>query len=301
MNEYDLVIVGGGPAGMSSAIYGTRAGLTVVIIEMMGMGGQIGLTSEVENYPGVMKTEGIILAGKMGQQVKEMGVEIVYDQVNAINLDNKIITTDYSGEYKGKAIMLGMGATPRLIGIDGEMMYTGRGISYCAICDGSFFKDKTVAVFGGGNTAVEDALYLERICKKVYIIHRRNELRASKTLSDTIINSTVEIIWDSVISELKGEKKLTSITVTNKNGENTEIELDGLFIAIGRIPRTQMVKGQVELDEMGYIKADCNMSTSRKGVYAIGDIREKLYRQIVTATADGAIASLHANSFLNEN
>lgn len=297
---YDIAIVGGGPAGLTCALYSARGGLKTAIIEMMGMGGQASLTHIVDNYPGVPEVEGIELGSRMSKQIEKFGVEVIYDEVADIDVDNKVIKTSYSDDVSAKTIVIATGASPKKLGVAGEEKYTGRGVCYCAICDGAFFKGKVVAVVGGGNTAVEDALYLTRFASKVYIIHRRNEFRASKILSDSVKNSPIIKLWDSVVTEIKGDKKVISIKVKNvKTGDEEEIPMDGVFIAIGQKPRTDLLKGKLELNEDGYIVADELMRTSVKGIFAAGDVREKAYRQIVTATADGAIASLEACQYLS--
>lgn len=296
---YDIAIVGGGPAGLTCALYSARGGLSVALIEMMGMGGQVALTSTVDNYPGVPDIQGIDLGQKMAQQVEKFGVNIIYDEVNEIDLDNKIIKTAYTDNIYSKTIVLSMGAAPRKLSIDGETRLTGRGVCYCAICDGAFFKDKKVIVIGGGNTAVEDALYLTRFASKVFLIHRRNELRASKGLADIIKSSQVEIIWDTIPLSINGKDKVEGITIKNvKTEEITDLEMDGVFVAIGQKPRNDLVKDKIALKEDGYVIADENMRTNIEGVYVAGDLRDKDFRQIVTATSDGAIASLAAGQYL---
>jgi len=301
MDFYDIAIIGGGPAGLTAALYASRSGLKTVLLEKMGMGGQAALTHTIDNYPGVPEVHGAELGIRMASQAEKFGVVTVYDEVQDIDLDKKIIKTAYSGEIQAATIVLSMGASSKKLGLEAEERLTGRGVSYCAVCDGAFFKGKIVAVVGGGNTAVEDALYLTRFVKKVYLIHRRDEFRASKILSDTVKNNqSVEIIWNAVVTDIKGENKVEGITVKDvKSGEMRDITLDGLFVAIGQKPKSDIVKGKVETDEEGYIKTDDEMRTDKEGVYAAGDIRIKTYRQIVTATSDGAIAALNAGHYLS--
>jgi thioredoxin reductase (NADPH) len=296
---YDVAIIGGGPAGLTSALYSARGGLKTILIEKLGMGGQAALTYSIDNYPGVPDVSGIELGTKMASQIEKFGVEVVYDEVKDVDVKEKVITTEYSGEIRAKSIILAMGATSKLIGVSGEVKLTGRGVCYCAVCDGAFFKDKVVAVVGGGNTAVEDALYLTRFASKVYLIHRRNEFRASKVLSDTVKNSSVKIIWDTVVLSINGENKVKGITIKNVHTSDVrDIELDGVFVAIGQTPKSELVKDKVEINAEGYIVADEDMKTNVPGIYAAGDIRVKNFRQIVTATADGAIASLAIGHYL---
>ena len=297
--QYDIAIIGGGPAGLTCALYSARGGLSTVIIEKTGMGGQAALTQTIDNYPGIDEVQGFELGMKMEAQIRKFDVEIVYDEVTDIDMVNKVIKTSYSGDINTKTIVLAMGASPKKLGIVGEEKFTGHGVCYCAICDGAFFKGKPVVVLGGGNTAVEDALYLTRFASKVYLVHRRGELRASKILADTIKNSSVEIIWDTITEKINGENKVSSITIKNvKTNEMKDLAVEGVFIAIGQKPRTDILKGKLTLDEEGYIPTNDVMCTNISGVYAAGDIRTKSYRQIVTATSDGAIASLEASQYL---
>lgn len=291
-NKKDVLILGGGPAGLSCAIYSARAGLKTTIVEMLGMGGQASLTHKIDNYPGIPNIEGFKLGMQMAEQAQSFGVEVIYDEIKEIDTENKKVKLAYSDEVESKSIVLAMGASPRKINIDGEEKFTGRGVSYCAVCDGAFYKDKTVVVIGGGNTAVEDAMYLTKFAKKVYIIHRRDEFRASNYLSEMIKSSDVEIIWDSVPLSINGQDKAESITIKNvKTEEVKDIQTDGVFVAIGQVPRTDLVKDKVKLDKNGYILTDIEMETNIDGVYAAGDIRQKTLRQVITAAADGAIAS----------
>ena len=302
MEIYDIAIIGGGPAGLTCAIYSARGGMKTVLIEKMGIGGQVVLTDKIDNYPGVPNIEGIELGMKMAKQVEGFGVDIVYDEVSEIDIDNKINKTLYTDEIRAKAIVLCMGSSAKKLGVSGEEKLIGRGVGYCAVCDGAFFKGKTVAVVGGGNAAVEDAMYLTRFAKKVYIIHRRDQFRASKILSDAILHSEVEILWNTVIRSINGDDRVKGITIENiATKEIKELPIDGVFISVGQQPKTELVKDKISLDINGYIITDENMHTSAKGVFAAGDLRVKSFRQIVTATADGAIASLSAGHYLMNN
>ncbi len=299
---YDLAILGAGPAGMTAGIYAARGGLNVVIIENQAPGGQAALTSEIENYPGFKSISGFDLASILVAQCEALGVHFVYDNPTNMQLEGEIkkITTAYSGCIDARAVIIATGASPRPLGLERESTLLGAGVSYCATCDGAFFRGKPVVVVGGGNTAVEDALYLERFASKVYLIHRRDELRADKILADRIKTSHSHIVWDSVVTSLNGSPKLSSITVKNvKTGKTTDIETDACFIATGRKPSSEGITG-VTLDESGYIITDEEMRTNIKGVFAAGDVRKKTLRQIVTAAADGALAAESAIKYLNE-
>ncbi|HRR89266.1 MAG TPA: thioredoxin-disulfide reductase [Eubacteriales bacterium] len=299
---YDIVIAGGGPAGLSAAIYAARGGLRTLIIEKYGPGGQAALTSDIENYPGVKRIAGASLAETMKEQAEEFGAEFMFDNILNFSLDGekKIIYTEFGGEITARAVILAMGANPRLLDVPGEAEFTGKGVSYCATCDGAFFKGKTVAVVGGGNTAAEDALYLTRFAKKVYIIHRRDALRASQILADRLKSAGVKPIWDSVVTALFGENKLNRAELKNlKTSHLSEMELDGIFVAVGRVPSTSGLPSSI-LGEGGYIAADAEMKTQIAGVFAAGDIVVKPLRQVITAAADGAIAATSAVHYVNQ-
>lgn len=299
----DIVIVGAGPAGLSAAVYAGRAKLDTVLLEKGFQGGQLLNTEEVDNYLGIMATTGPELSMQMYEHAKKFGIEPTSAEVLEIQMDGKwkkVITSE--GTYKAKTVILAMGASPKQLGIINEQQLWGRGVSYCAICDGGFFRDKTVAVVGGGDTAVEDALYLERLAKKVYLIHRRDELRANKTLQARLKRSNVEMLWDSSIKELHEQGVLNAITVYNKvTEEEVVLPVDGVFVAVGSNPSTAMVKDFVELNEAGYIIAGEDCKTSREGVFVAGDIREKPLRQIITAAADGATSVYEAEKYILEH
>ena len=299
----DIVIIGGGPAGLTAALYAARAELDAVMLEKDYQGGQMVTTEEVENYPGIIDITGPDLANVMYEHAQKFGAKMEFNEVKEIKIDGdvkKVITN--SGIYETKAIILSMGAKPRKLGVPREDELGSKGISYCAICDGGFYRNKTVAVVGGGDTAVEDALYLSRIAKKVYLIHRRDSLRASKILQSKLFESNVEVIWDSKVTELKGDNKLNAIEIEYlKDSLRKELEMDGLFVAVGSIPTTALVKDLVDLDPQGYIIADENCATSVDGIFAIGDIRTKHLRQVITAAADGAISVYEAEKYILNN
>ena len=297
---YDLIILGAGPAGLTAGIYAARGGLNAVIVESKAVGGQAALTAEIENYPGFASVSGYELVSLMQAQCEALGVSFVFDAPVALALegDVKRVDTAYSGTLEARAVILATGALPRTLGIERESELMGGGVSYCATCDGAFFRGKPVAVVGGGNTAVEDALYLEKFASEVYLIHRRDALRADAILADRVKNSGVRIVWDSVVTALEGDKKLPSVTLKNvKSGDTSSLAVNGLFVAVGQKPATEGLTG-VELDG-GYIVTDSEMRTSLPGVFAAGDVRKKTLRQVVTAAADGAVAAESAIKFLN--
>lgn len=300
--KYDVVIIGGGPAGYSAALYCTRAGLSTLVLEMLSAGGQMATTTQVENYPGFNEgIDGFDLAEKMLAGAERFGAVSEFAEVTALHLTEnpkRIVTSD--GEVLARAVILATGAVPKKLGLPDEDDLVGRGVAYCATCDGMYFKGKTVAVAGGGNSAAEDAKTLSHICKKVYLIHRRDTLRAEKAYLDPLENAdNLEFIWNTQIDELLTDGKLTGLALTDRvTGTHRNLSCDGLFVAIGRDPNTALVKNQVELDAQGYIVADETTRTSVPGVFAAGDVRTKPLRQIVTAAADGAVASKYVQEFL---
>lgn len=300
--KYDVVIIGGGPAGYSAALYCTRAGLSTLVLEMLSAGGQMATTTQVENYPGFNEgIDGFDLAEKMLAGAERFGAVSEFAEVTALHLaenPKRIVTSD--GEVLARAVILATGAVPKKLGLPGEDDLVGRGVAYCATCDGMYFKGKTVAVAGGGNSAAEDAKTLSHICKKVYLIHRRDTLRAEKAYLDPLENAdNLEFIWNTQIDELLTDGKLTGLALTDRvTGTHRNLSCDGLFVAIGRDPNTALVKNQMELDAHGYIVADETTRTSVPGVFAAGDVRTKPLRQIVTAAADGAVASKYVQEFL---
>lgn len=297
---YDVVILGAGPAGLTAGIYAARGGLSVAIVENQAPGGQAALTAEIENYPGFETISGFDLTARMVAQCEGLGVVFIYDNPVNVSLEGavKTVETAYSGTVEGRSLIIATGALPRPLGVPRESELLGGGVSYCATCDGAFFRGKPVAVVGGGNTAVEDALYLERFASEVYLIHRRDALRADALLSERITKSTVKILWDTVVTDLVGSPRLQSLNVKNvKTGETSSVRVDGFFIAAGRKPASEGLNG-VTLDESGYILTDDEMRTNIDGVFAAGDVRRKSLRQVVTAAADGALAAENAVKYV---
>ena len=301
---YEIVIIGGGPAGLTAGIYGSRSKRDTLIIEKLLPGGQVGLTDLVENYPGFPEgINGPDLVKRMEEQVKKFGAEILTDEIIDISLigDIKEIV-GRNNVYKAKTVIIASGAEPRKLGVPGEKEFTGKGVSYCATCDGAFFEGQEIAVVGGGDTAVQEAIYLTQFAKKVTIIHRRDKLRASKILQERAFkNEKIEFLWNSIVTEIMGSKRVEKIKIKNvKTQEESVIEKSGIFIYIGLVPNTIYLKGKIKLSEDGYIITDENMKTDIEGVYAAGDIRKKSLRQIVTAVADGAQAAMSAVEYLEE-
>lgn len=297
---YDVIILGAGPAGLTAGIYAARGGLNAVIVESSAVGGQASLTAEIENYPGFESVNGFELVSIMQAQCDRLGVTFVFDNPVNVSLEGEIkrVTTAASGALEARTVIIATGALPRTLGLPNESALMGGGVSYCATCDGAFFRGKPVAVVGGGNTAVEDALYLLKFASDVWLIHRRDALRADAILADRVKSSGVKIVWDSVVTELVGENKLRALTLKNvKTGELSSLAVNGVFIAVGQTPSTAGLTG-VELDG-GYIVTDEEMRTALPGVFAAGDVRKKSLRQVVTATADGAIAAESAIKYLN--
>lgn len=299
---YDMIIVGGGPGGYTAALYGARAGLNVLVIEKLSAGGQMALSPMIDNYPGFEDgIDGFSLGEKMLAGAQRFGSESLLAEVTELQLDApvKIVRTT-EGDFEAPVVIIATGADPKNLGLPGEQNLVGRGISHCAACDGMFYKGKTVVVVGGGNTAAADALQLSRICEKVIIVHRRDTLRATKVYHQPLLNApNVEFLWNSTVSELLQNGRLTGVKVQNLvTGEEKEISADGLFVSIGRKPNSSLVQGQLELDGAGYIVADESTVTSLPGVFAVGDVRTKNVRQIVTAAADGAVAAHYAEEYL---
>lgn len=303
-NLYDVIVIGSGPAGLTAGIYGRRAGLSTLVIEGNYIqGGQILNTYEVDNYPGLPGIGGMDLADKMKDHMMAQGTDILRARVTGITVegDVKVVHTPKE-EVRGKTVILAAGAVHRKLGVPGEEEFTGRGVSYCATCDGAFFRDKTVAVIGGGDVAVEDAIFLARACKKVYMIHRRDELRAAKSLQEALFHTQqVEMCWNKTVSEIGGEQQVQWITVDSTTGEESvRLDVDGVFVAVGITPDTEFVKDLVQLDKGGYIVAGEDGKTSVPGIYAAGDIRTKPLRQIITAAADGANCITSVEEYLRE-
>ena len=300
---YDMIIIGGGPAGYTAALYASRAGLEVLVIERMSVGGQMALTDIIDNYPGFDEgVDGFTLGMKMQAGAERFGAVTEYASATSLEIEDKIkkvITS--AGERLARTVVIATGANPRELGLAGEDTLVGRGVHYCAHCDGRFYKGKTVAVVGGGNSAVSDALYLSGLAKKVYLIHRRDSLRATRLYHDPLLRAeNVELVFDSVIDSYVAEGRLNAINVRNlKSQAISELAVDGLFVSIGRKPATELLEGKLELDDHGYIVADESTKTSIEGVFAIGDVRTKALRQVVTAVGDGAVAAHFAEEYLH--
>ena len=301
---YDMIIVGGGPGGYTSALYAARAGFNVLVLEKFSAGGQMALTHQIDNYPGFEDgIDGFSLADKMKKQAERFGARSENAEVIKVNLtvNPKEIETA-KGTFLSKTVVLAAGANPKELGVDKETELIGRGVAYCASCDGMFYRGKTVVVVGGGNTAAADAILLSRIAKKVIIIHRRDTLKATRIYHEPLMNAeNVEFKWDSTVTELLYEDKITGVKIKNvKTGEESIIDCDGVFVSVGRKPATDFLGSQLDLDENGYIIADETTKTSIPGVYAVGDIRTKQLRQVVTAVSDGAMAVHSAEEYLAE-
>lgn len=299
---YDLLIIGSGPAGLAAAVYAQRAKLSTVILEKEYIsGGQVVNTYEVDNYPGLPGINGYELGVKFREHADQLGAEFVTAEVEEIIIEKttkKVVSS--AGEYRAKSLILAMGAAHRELGVPGEKELAGMGVSYCATCDGAFFRGRRVAVVGGGDVAVEDAIFLARGCEKVFLIHRRDELRAAKSLQERLFAcENVEIIWDTAVREINGEDHVESIRLENlKTGEKRSLDMDGVFVAVGVIPNSRIIKELIGVDENGYILAGEDCASSVKGIFAAGDIRKKPLRQIVTAVADGANAVTAVQEYL---
>ena len=299
---YDMVIIGGGPGGYTAALYAARAGLKTIVLEKLSAGGQMALTQQIDNYPGFPEgVDGFELGEKMQQQAQRFGAETEYAEVYSVDLkaQPKVIESS-EGTFYGRTVVIATGAGPKMLGIEKEKELTGRGVNYCAACDGMFYKGKTVVVVGGGNSAAADALLLSRVAEKVIIVHRRDTLRATKVYHEPLMQAkNVEFYWNSQVIGLEHGQKLTGLRLKNViSGEETGITCDGLFVSVGRNPATSLFAGQLALDSAGYIPAGETTETEIPGVYAVGDVRTKQLRQIVTAVADGAIAVHMAEEFL---
>ncbi len=302
---YDVVIIGGGPAGYTAALYSARAGFDTVILERMSVGGQMTLTDVIDNYPGFPEgIDGFTLSSNMQQGAERFGTKTIYDEVVSVDLESEVkeIETAFSGKLFAKTVVIATGANPRELGLENEVELLGQGVHYCAHCDGRFYKDKVAVVVGGGNSAVSDALYLSHLCRKVYLVHRRDVLRATKIYHDPIMKAeNIEFCYNSVLSKIDTDNgKLSSVTlIDTKTNEKREVVCDGVFISIGRKPATEFLEGKLELDKGGYIVADESTKTSIDGVFAVGDVRTKVLRQVVTAVSDGAVAVHYAEEYLS--
>ena len=299
---YDMIIIGGGPAGYTAALYGARAGLSTLIMEKMAVGGQMALTDKIDNYPGFEDgIEGFSLGEKMKNEAERSGARTVFATVLSADLksDPKVIKTSDDIFY-GRTVVIATGAEPRELGVAMEKELVGRGVSYCATCDGMFFKGKTVVVVGGGNTAAADILLLSRVASKVFVVHRRDTLRASKIYHETLMKAeNVEFFWDSQVTGILSDDKVTGVRIKNINtGDERKLSCDGIFVAIGRKPASELAAGQLDLDERGYVIADESTKTNIPGVFAAGDVRTKVLRQVITAASDGAMAARYAEEYL---
>ena len=306
MNEiYDAVIVGGGPGGYAAALYCARAGLSTVVLEKLAPGGQMGLTAQIDHYPGFDEgISGFALGDKMRKGAERFGAKTQVTEVLSLQLEGaekQIETAD--GTILGRTVILATGARAKGLGLPGEEALAGRGLSFCAACDGMFYRGKTVVVVGGGNSAVGDALLLSRLCQKVILVHRRDTLRASRVYHKPLLEAeNVEVRWNSTVTQLLQDIRLTGVRIKNiVTGEETDLTCDGLFISVGRAPATELVKDQLTLDPAGYVVADESTRTNLPGVFAVGDVRTKALRQVVTAAADGAVAAHYAEAYLTED
>ena len=302
---YDVMIIGGGPGGYSAALYTTRAGLDTLVIEKLSPGGQMTQTTQIDNYPGFDQgIDGFELGVKMKVGAERFGAKTRFAEVLSVKLTGKIKEIETSdGTFLSKTVIIATGAGHRHLGIAMEEQFAGRGVAYCAACDGMFYRNKTVAVVGGGNSAVADAILLSRICKEVILIHRRDTLRATKIYHDQLKNAeNVSFRWNSVVTEFAGENRIAGVKLQDVNsGEISQINVDGVFISIGRNPVTHLFQGQIDLDKNGYVIAGEDTKTNLPGVFAIGDVRTKALRQVITAAGDGATASFYVEEYLAEN
>lgn len=302
--EFDILILGGGPAGLSAGIYAARSSASTAIIDISMLGGQPSNYLELENYPGFPIIGGYDLMEKFEEHADKFGVQkFPMQEIKNIDLSSnpKVIET-LEGTFKAKTVIIACGAQAKKLGVKGELEYVGRGVSYCAVCDGAFYKEKTVTVVGGGNAAVEEAMYLTKFADKVYIVHRRDALRADKIVQERAFkNPKIEFIWDSKVNEIKGENVVTTAVIENiKTGEITELKTDGVFPYIGFTPNVEGITGQVQQDANGFIITDSTMQTSVEGVFAAGDVRNTPLRQVITATSDGAISAVYASKYLED-
>jgi thioredoxin reductase (NADPH) len=303
--NYDVAIIGAGPGGLSAAIYAARGGLKTVVFEKALIGGQIVLSADVENYPGFETTlSGFDIIDKFKKQAERFEAEIREEEIISLEdkVSHKLIKTR-NKTYEVKTVIVATGAHPRKMDVPGEEELTGRGVSYCATCDGALYRNKIVAVVGGGDSAVEEALFLTKFAAKVYIIHRRDELRAVKIIQERAFkNEKIEFIWDTVVEEVQGKQFVENLKLHNrKTGENSLLKTDGVFVYVGIIPNNELVKDIVKLDDQGFILTDVNLMTNTPGIYAAGDIVQKILRQVVTAASDGAIAAFFAEKYIEEN
>ena len=302
-NECDLIIIGGGPAGLTAGLYATRAGLDTIMLEKMAPGGQVMVTDWVENYPGFIDgISGADLVQNMTAQAQRFGLKVQAQEVRSLDFSDSLKKINLEGgkTIKAPAVIIASGASPRKLGIPGEDRFYGRGISTCATCDGPFFRGKIVAAVGGGDTAVQESIFLTKFAEKVYLIHRRDQLRAAAVLQERVLaNDKIEILWDSVVTGVDGLSNIEKIKFKNvKTNQEQDLKVDGFFVWIGILPNQDFINGAIAQDQFGFIKTDDNMQTSVKGVFAAGDIRTKLLRQISTAVGDGATAAVAAEHYI---
>lgn len=299
---YDIIVVGGGPAGLTAALYALRAGKSVLVIEKSTFGGQITWSPKVENYPAIPSVSGTELGDRLMAQAEAQGAEFELDEVISVELDGDVkrVKTDFGGEFEAKALIIAVGAKPRMLGLEREEELVGNGVCFCAVCDGAFYKNRPVAVSGGGNSALQDAVLLSDTCSKVYLIHRRATFRGEAKLVETLRSKdNVEFVLESSVTALHGENELSGITVTNKDGVSRDISVDGLFVAVGHAPDNGVFAQLMELDEAGYAASDESCLTKTRGVFVAGDCRRKAVRQLTTAAADGSAAALAACSYID--
>ena len=299
---YDIIVVGGGPAGLTAALYALRAGKSVLVIEKSTFGGQITWSPKVENYPAIPSVSGTELGDRLMAQAEAQGAEFELDEVISAELDGDVkrVKTDFGGEFEAKALIIAVGAKPRMLGLEREEELVGNGVCFCAVCDGAFYRNRPVAVSGGGNSALQDAVLLSDTCSKVYLIHRRATFRGEAKLVETLRSKdNVEFVLESSVTALHGENELSGITVTNKDGASRDISVDGLFVAVGHAPDNGVFAQLMELDEAGYAASDESCLTKTRGVFVAGDCRRKAVRQLTTAAADGSAAALAACSYID--
>lgn len=299
---YDIIVVGGGPAGLTAALYALRAGKSVLVIEKSTFGGQITWSPKVENYPAIPSVSGTELGDRLMAQAEAQGAEFELDEVISVELDGDVkrVKTDFGGEFEAKALIIAVGAKPRMLGLEREEELVGNGVCFCAVCDGAFYKNRPVAVSGGGNSALQDAVLLSDTCSKVYLIHRRATFRGETKLVETLRSkNNVEFVLESSVTALHGDNELSGIRVTNKDGASRDISVDGLFVAVGHAPDNSVFAQLMELDEAGYAAADESCLTKTRGVFVAGDCRRKAVRQLTTAAADGSAAALAACSYID--
>ncbi|MFQ5868388.1 MAG: thioredoxin-disulfide reductase [Candidatus Zixiibacteriota bacterium] len=301
MREYDIIIVGGGPGGLTAGMYGARSMLKTLIIERYLPGGQVANTELIEDYPGFESISGAELATRMSEHAKKFGAEITSENASEIYCEgnDRMVVTDEE-KYKAPVVIIATGGQPRKLGVPGEEEFAGRGVSYCAICDGAFFKDQKIAVVGGGDAAVEEANFLTKYGSKVYIIHRRHELRAQKIIQDRAFkNGKIEFVWDSVVEKINGKQKVESLTLRNKKtGEGSQLQVGAVFVFIGFVPNSKLVREGLNLDPNGHILTNERMETNIPGIYAIGDVRAQLCRQVTNAVGDGTTAAVAADKYI---